>query len=320
MDLFANETPQSFLPSSGTPKAIDLFAGAGGFSTGAVAAGCEVVWAANHWKVALEWHEANHPKTAHYGQDLQQADFRKVPAHDILLASPACQGHSRARGTDKPHHDALRATAWAVVSCAEVHKEAVIVVENVAAFMKWVLFPAWCAAMNALGYSLAHMILDSADFGVPQNRQRLFVIATRSRSPISLSLPKMEHVGADTFINFEAGAWSKVEKPGRADRTLERVKAGRRIFGDRFLIAYYGNERGGRDIRRPIGTITTHDRYAVVDGDRMRMVMADEYRAAMGFPHGYLLPESHTDCVHLLGNAVCPPVPEAILSAIRVAA
>lgn len=44
---------------------IDLFAGAGGFTTGAAAAGVRMVWAANHWPVAVEWHTANHPDTAH---------------------------------------------------------------------------------------------------------------------------------------------------------------------------------------------------------------------------------------------------------------
>ncbi|MFZ4626660.1 MAG: DNA cytosine methyltransferase, partial [Rhodoferax sp.] len=78
--------------------AIDLFAGAGGFSTGATMAGCSVVWAANHWQAAVTVHAANHPKTQHICQDLHQARWCDVPAHDLLLASPCCQGHSHARG------------------------------------------------------------------------------------------------------------------------------------------------------------------------------------------------------------------------------
>lgn len=53
-------------------RAIDLFAGAGGFSTGAQMAGVEVVWAANHWPVAVETHAANHPETAHVCQGQHQ--------------------------------------------------------------------------------------------------------------------------------------------------------------------------------------------------------------------------------------------------------
>ena len=51
-------------------KTIDLFAGAGGFSTGATMAGCNVVWAANHWRSAVEIHAANHPGAQYVCQDL----------------------------------------------------------------------------------------------------------------------------------------------------------------------------------------------------------------------------------------------------------
>ncbi|EUB74496.1 C-5 cytosine-specific DNA methylase [Pseudomonas sp. GM41(2012)] len=51
--------------------AIDLFAGLGGWSTGARNAGVEVVWAANHWPEAVKWHSANHPRTQHVCQDLR---------------------------------------------------------------------------------------------------------------------------------------------------------------------------------------------------------------------------------------------------------
>lgn len=60
-------------------RAIDLFAGAGGFSTGAVMAGIDVVWAANHWGLAVRLHAANHPQTAHACQDLHQANWGEVP-------------------------------------------------------------------------------------------------------------------------------------------------------------------------------------------------------------------------------------------------
>lgn len=303
-------------------RAIDLFAGAGGFSTGAHAAGARVVWAANHWPTAVQWHAANHPTTEHACQDLQQADFRDAPAHDLLLASPACQGHSRARGTDKPHHDAQRATAWAVITCAEVHRPPVVLVENVPEFADWVLWPAWCAAMSALGYALAPMVLDAADHGVPQHRRRLFVVATRSKHPIELVFPQRDPTPAAEIIDFNAGTWSPIVKPGRSPSTLARVAAGRRAHGARFVAPYYGSGSGetGRSLQRPLGTITTRDRWAVIDGDRMRMLTADECRAAMGFPAGYRLPEQHKAAVHLLGNAVCPPVATDLINAIRQAA
>lgn len=301
-------------------NAIDLFAGAGGFSTGARMAGCNVVWAADHWPLAVEWHSANHPDAAHVCQDLHQADWRNVPAHDLLLASPACQGHSRARGADRPHHDAQRSTAWAVVSAAEYHRPVVVLVENVPEFARWSLFPAWRLSMGALGYQVAPHLIDSADHGVPQHRRRLFLVCTRSDSPLMLQLPRREYQPVSSIIDFDAGRWAQVDRAGRSACTLQRITVGRVAHGERFLTAYYGNERGGRSLGRPLGTVTTRDRYAVIDGDRMRMLSADEYRQAMGFPADYRLPVSHKDAVHLLGNAVVPIVAADIINEIRRAA
>lgn len=299
--------------------AIDLFAGAGGFTEGAEAAGVQVVWAANHWQAAVDVHAANHPATAHACQDLQQADWREVPAHDLLLASPACQGHSNARGKEKPHHDAQRSTAWAVVSAAECHRPAAVVVENVTAFASWALFPAWCSAMQALGYALAPHMIDSADHGVPQHRRRLFIVCTRSKHPLHLQLEPRAHVGAESFVRFDRGTWSPIDRPARSAATLARVAAGRARHGRRFLMPYYGSGSGltGRCLSRPIGTITTLDRWAVVDGDRMRMLTADENRGAMGFPDTYQLPAQHRQAVHMLGNAVVPLVARDVINAIR---
>lgn len=300
--------------------AIDLFAGLGGFSEGAQQAGCTVAWAANHWPAAVETHSANHPETAHTCQDLHQADWRAVPAHDLLLASPACQGHTRARGKERPHHDATRSTAWAVVSALEYHRPALAVVENVPEFSRWALFPAWCSALHALGYALAPHVIDAADHGVPQHRVRLFIAITRSKHPVELRLPQREHVPAARFVDFNAGNWSSIRKPGRSPATIARINAGREQHGDRFLTAYYGNERGGRSLSRPVGTITTRDRWAVVDGDRMRMLSVPEARAAMGFRADYRLPARAKDAMHMLGNAVCPPAARDVILALKEAA
>ena len=301
---------------------IDLFAGAGGFSTGATMAGCNVAWAANHWPDAVEWHSRNHPNAAHICQDLHQADWSQVPAHDLMLASPCCQGHSKARGkaSGNPQHDASRSTAWAVVSAAEYHRPPAILVENVPEFLDWQLYRPWVLAMQALGYAVSPHVVDAADLGAPQNRIRMFLVLTQSAQPLKLNLPTLDHQPSASFIDFEAGRWQPIEKPGRAAATLERVRAGRATHGDRFLISYYGNTKTGRSLDRPIGTITTRDRWAIVDGDRMRMLSRWECRSAMSFPDTYQLPDNHRLAVHLLGNAVCPTPVSHIIKALQQAA
>lgn len=297
--------------------AIDLFAGAGGFTTAAQAAGVRVTWAANHWQAAVEIHRQNHPGTQHVCQDLQQADWRKVPAHDVLLASPACQGHTPARGKERPHYDTTRSTAWAVIACAEYHRPQLAVIENVPEFLDWDLYPSWSDAMARLGYALAPHIVDAADHGVPQHRRRLFLIASRSSLPLQLDLPKQAHRPIAPVIRWDRHRWSEIEKPGRSPQTLARIKAGRARFGRRFVAPYYssGSGKTGRSIDRPLGTVTTRDRWAVVDGDRMRMLQPDEYLDAMGFPDGYHLPANRKQAIHMLGNAVCPPVGRDVIKA-----
>ncbi len=302
--------------------AIDLFAGLGGFSAGAEMAGIDVVWAANHWPAAVKIHAANHPGAQHACQDLQQTNWRDVPSHDIMLASPCCQGHSKARGkaNGNPQHDASRSTAWAVVSAAEYHRPEFLLVENVFELTSWVLYPAWCAALDALGYALTPMVVDAADHDTPQHRVRLFIAAVRAKHPLEINMRRREHVPASSFVDFEAGNWQPIEKPGRATNTLARVAAGRAQHGDRFISSYYGAERGGRSISRPIGTITTRDRHAIIDGDRMRMLSIPEARAAMSFPPGYILPSVPKLAMHMLGNAVAPKVARDVLTAMLEAA
>ncbi|WP_430644024.1 DNA cytosine methyltransferase [Aeromonas salmonicida] len=301
-----------------------MFSGLGGWSTGAVAAGCRVLWAGNHWKPTVYWHQANHPETQHACQDLRQADWSQVPSHDLMLASPCCQGHSKARGkaNGNPQHDDSRATAWAVVDAMDYHRPYAAMVENVTEFREWALYPAWCAAIKALGYSIAPHVVNCADLGVPQERMRLVLVCTRSAHPLLLDLPEVEHAPASTFIDFNAGKWSPVTKPGRAVATLNRVANGRAAFGDRFVMPYYGSGSGltGRSLARPIGTITTRDRWAVVDGDRMRMLTVDETALAMSFPLTTKRPAVKKLAVHMLGNAVPPLAGQRFIEALRAAA
>ncbi len=106
--------------------AADLFAGAGGTSTGlyraASALGLRVkLLAINHWPTAVATHQANHPTAEHRCVAVDSVDPRKaVPGGrlDLLVASPECTHHSRARG-GRPRSDQSRASAWQVLHWAQ---------------------------------------------------------------------------------------------------------------------------------------------------------------------------------------------------------
>jgi len=192
-------------------------------------------------------------------------------------------------------------------------------VENVPDYCRWQLYPQWKSCLESLDYVLSEKVLNSADLGVPQSRTRLFITGVHrsvSTNPIMVSAGSCPHVPAATIIGDD-GTWSLVNKPGRAASTLARIERGRATHGDRFLMAYFGQEKGGRSLTKPLGTVTTRARYGLVDGDRMRMLSTAEYRRAMGFPETYRLPAVQKTAIHLLGNAVPPAMAKHVIEAIQ---
>jgi DNA (cytosine-5)-methyltransferase 1 len=177
----------------------DLFCGAGGSSTGAIAVpGVRVRMAANHWALAVETHNTNHPDADHSCADLSQVDPRYFPPTDLLWASPECTNHSQAKGRkrvtgqgdlfEKPLPDEAaersRATMWDVVRFTEHHRYQAVLVENVVDAYHWPPFQAWLMAMDSLGYEHQLVFLNSmhaqaAGLPAPQSRDRMYVVFHR---------------------------------------------------------------------------------------------------------------------------------------------
>lgn len=180
----------------------DLFCGAGGSSTGAISVpGVSVRLAANHWALAIETHNANHPDTDHLQADISQTDPRYVPHTDLLWASPECTNHSRAKGRKLATQPDLfgdvlpdeaaersRATMWDVVRFTEAHEYRAILVENVVEVTDWTsangvrggLFNAWLTAMRSMGYrhriiSMNSMHAQAMGLPAPQSRDRVYI-------------------------------------------------------------------------------------------------------------------------------------------------
>lgn len=300
-------------------KAIDLFAGFGGLTLGAEQAGVSVVWAANHWPRSVETHSLNHPNTQHECQDLRQADWTKLPRFDLLLAAPACQGHSEAsQPRRRSYHDAMRATAWAVIDCAEVTQPRGILVENVPAFRRWQLYDLWRAALVRLGFVVEERIVMATNHGVPQLRERLFVFATRRRA--SFDLPRSAHAPAfGPCIDWDAGEWRDVStaQPGARAR-IARAQAN---HGPRCLTQHVTGHPGV-PLDEPIRTITTKDQWAIVDGDRYRPITVRETGRGMSFPDDYRLPPGITrrEAIIGFGNAVAPKVARDLVGQLAEAA
>lgn len=295
-------------------RAIDMFSGWGGFTLGAEQAGVAVEWAANHWPLAVQAHALNHPRARHVCQDLRQADWTTLPNYELLLASPACQGHSPAsQPKRRQFHDALRATAWAVVDCADVTAPKAIVVENVMNFREWRLYPIWRSALEALGYTLQELVLTASEHGAPQRRKRLFVVATLNGAQVQLERDASETPFGPCVDKATAHRWRSVSDA--RENVKKRIAKGRRNHGRTFLTQHVTGHPGV-GLHEPIRTITTKDQWCLVDGNRYRSLSTRELARGMGFPDDYAWPEgtTRTDVIRGLGNAVCPPVAQRLIS------
>lgn len=270
---------------SKTLRSADLFCGAGGSSTGLYLVAQEMgrkldLVAVNHWQPAIDTHSANHPRSRHYCAALEHVDPREaVPSGrlDLLIASPECIFHSRARG-GKPINDQRRASAWHVLRWLEVLYVESVLIENVPEFQSWgplgangrplksrkgEIFRAFIAAIEALGYRVKWRVLNAADYGDPTTRQRLFLIARRGRGALEWPEPTHSREGASTLFGAlprwrparEIIDWSI---PGKSifnrdrplkPKTLERIYAGLRKFGGvSFVTATGGTEGQGNAI------------------------------------------------------------------------
>lgn len=298
-------------------KAVDLFSGWGGFTTGAEEAGVDVVWAANHWPVAITTHALNHPGTLHVCQDLQQADWTTLPDYDILLAGPACQGHSTAsQPKRRAYHDAMRQTATAIIDCADVTEPKAIVVENVPAFLRWRLYDWWCDGLTQLGYHLQPLKLTASHYGVPQRRERVFMVATRNAAELKLNPSSLEPA-FEPHLEADPGNWHEVG--AATPKTKERIERSRRRHGHRFL-TQHTSDHYGVPLHEPIRTITTAQcHWNLVDGDRYRPLSGRELARGMGFPESFQWSDalSVKDVTRGIGNAVCPPVATSLLHALQ---
>jgi DNA (cytosine-5)-methyltransferase 1 len=311
-------------------RAIDLFCGAGGSSWGARLAGAEILAGFDAWEAATQAFKGNFPGASVYTKFLEEVDplsvRRSIGPVELLLASPECSSHSPARGAAE-RCDQSRDTAFHIVRFADAFKPRWIVVENVVSMRRWPKYTEFKDSLDGLGYHTRELVLNSADFGVPQRRKRLFLICDREVPPSPVRGTYVDHAPASAFLKMNGEyRFSPLRTTRRAAATLERAARAIASVGDRqpFLLVYYTSDKcgGWQPISESLRTITTRDRFALVkpsqDGHVMRMLQVPELKRAMGMPQTFCLGKGpRREQVHLIGNAVCPAVLRAIVRSLR---
>jgi DNA (cytosine-5)-methyltransferase 1 len=309
-------------------RALDLFSGVGGSSWGAREAGVTIVAAFDLWDLAGQSHRHNFPEAQFVNsrlEDLAVTALRdKLGKIDLILASPECTNHSPAKG-NKPRCEESKNTAFEVVRFAEVFSPRWIVIENVVSMRQWDRYKEFTDKLGSLGYNVREQVLNSVAFGVPQSRRRLFLMADNKVMPHKVvSRSRRVRNAADVVDLNGAYSWSPLRLPTRAQATLARADRGIASLGGKkpFLLVYYGSDKAGgwQRLDRPLRTITTVDRFALVKPDAkhghvMRMLQVPELQAAMGMPPKMkFVSGTRRDRIKMIGNAVCPPVMKKVVS------
>jgi len=310
-------------------RTLDLFCGGGGSSWGARDAGAEIVCGIDAWDLATKTFADNFPGAEVVTSRLHTRSnsrlFGQLGKIDLILASPECTNHTCARGS-RERDEESQGTARFVLNFVRAFEPRWVVIENVVQMKAW---SGYARLLSELGrsYKLSIETLDAAAFGVPQHRRRLFIICDRDRAPAEM--PTRTNQTAPTVLNIldPPGTWAAkpLNNRLRAEPTLQRAKRAMKALGrgTPFLIVYYGSDGAGgwQALDRPLRTITTLDRFGLVewDGDvpTLRMLQVSELRRAMGFGEAYRAEHgSRRDKIRILGNAVSPPAMKAIIQSL----
>ena len=213
-------------------KFLDLFAGCGGFSVGLKKAGLISIGEVELDEWAAESLRFNFPESRVLQGDIREFDDEIINSFfgvDVIVGGPPCQGFSVAGasqfGVDDPRNELLH---W-FIHWVSILNPKIAIIENVPNILtksdgdKTVL-EVIKEEFSRIGYSVAHRVLNAADYGTPQQRRRAFIVA--SAPGISFEFPVPSHTG-NTFLEHDLfSSLLPHVTVGEALADLPRIEAG----------------------------------------------------------------------------------------------
>ena len=324
-------------------KSIDLFAGIGGIRLGfdnAFKKNIKTVFTCEWDVFAQKTYKSNFHDSGEIAGDITAIDETKVPSFDICLAGFPCQAFSLA-GQRKGFNDDFKGMSrgtlfFDVVRICTHHKPKVIFCENVKGLTihdKGRTFEVIKGTLDELGYTVHSSILNSKDFGVPQNRERIYIVAFRNdidstgflfpaptdstrrikdiieETPVSAKY-YLSDVYMETLRKHRARHEAKGNGFGYEIRSWDDV-AGAIVCGG------MGRERNLLiDKRQTDLTPVTHIK-GEINNEGIRKMTPREWARLQGFPDDYKLVLADVHLYKQFGNSVTVPVIEAIAKQIK---
>jgi DNA (cytosine-5)-methyltransferase 1 len=315
--------------------AVDLFCGAGGASLGLHRAGYTVT-GFDYWRPAVGTHNANGlPAHVH---DLSDPDLDgAIPSCGLLWASPPCQPFSAA-GDGEGEFDDRDGFPWTLRIIGRLLPP-VVIIENVKGltFEKHRdYFGRVLAELSGLGYTWQWRVLNAADYGVPQTRERCFIIARRDDGPIVWPAPthtQGESLFLEPWVTMaQALGWADSDLFGyrRGEGVSERHgERGSSVTTpaptihcnsekDAFRIVLDRRQNGAPLLdaaAAPSPTVTgVWSQWTVNDAIRLTIT---ELATLQGFPDDWQWTGTKTAQARCVGNAVPPIMAEVLATANR---
>ncbi len=319
-------------------KSIDLFAGIGGIRLGfdqAFKDKIETVFISEWDEKAQETYRANFDDNIEIAGDITKIDEADIPAHDILLAGFPCQAFSLA-GQRKGFEDTRGTLFFDVARIVKYHQPKVVFAENVKNLVnhdRGRTFKVIKEILTDLGYTVFHKVLNSKDFGVPQNRERIYIVSFRNDiAPINFDFPeKTDDTKVIGDILEEEETSSKYYLSTVYLDSLRKHKKRHEAKGNGFgyevrdhnslagaiVCGGMGRERNLIiDDRLTDFTPATHIK-GEVNREFIRKMTPREWARLQGFPDDFKLVVADVHLYKQFGNSVTVPVIQAIAKQIK---
>ena len=294
---------------------IDLFAGIGGIRLGFQDLFGECVFSSEWDKYAQITYEANfNHKPA---GDIMQIDEKDIPNFDILLAGFPCQPFSNA-GLKKGFEDTRGTLFFHIARIINHHKPKIVFLENVKGLKthdKGQTYKVIENTLNELGYNIHTKILNAKDYGVPQNRERIYIVGFREN--IDFSFPKPLNIKPKVGNILENDVLEKYTISDKLWAGHQRRKEEHKQKGNGFG---YSSFNANSSYTSTISARYYKDGSEILieqEGKNPRKLTPREASRLQGFPDNFIIPVSDNQAYKQFGNSVSVPVIKAIATEIK---
>lgn len=303
-------------------KVVSLFSGCGGADCGMLGGfefnkikyerlPFELVYASDIDKKAVMTHQANFHSAELVCKDICDTPSSEIPDHNVLVGGFPCQSFSTVNPTKDPFDD--RANLYKqMVRIAKDKQPEICIAENVKGLMtlhKGAIFKRVVEAFNDAGYNTYYRLINSADYGVPQKRERMIMVCVRKDLDKEFVFPDAPNVGNWVPLSVAVPVLAIEDKKYYfSERAVQGMKNAKKNM-----------KRGlAQNLDAPCLTVTSHlakvslnsrDPVLLVDPEKelYRRFTPREAARIQSFPDTFTFTGSEADAYRQIGNAI-PPV------------